>query len=128
MEFKLMGETDTRERPAIITDWGLIHLLAGALIYLYTKYIYKNISITNAFIIFIIIHTIYELKDLKYYLTNDCGYWNNNSVINSIGDTIFAMVGFFLATQFKNVTIIYIAGLTVMYLVIMSLYSTNKLG
>ena len=52
-------------------------------------------------IVWIIIHTIYELKDMVasyvYRTNNQNGFITNNSWFNSIGDTIYALAGFIFA-------------------------------
>ena len=58
---------DTIPKPSLITPWSFTHVLAGGLIYLYLKFFFKNISIPTAFIVMIVIHTLYEIKDLFSY-------------------------------------------------------------
>ena len=52
----------------------------------------------------IIIHTIYEIKDLKYYLEKNVklNWANNNSIINSIADTILAILGFYFMIYYET--------------------------
>ena len=54
----------------------------------------------------IIIHTIYEIKQLKlkYYLEKNVklNWANNNSIINSIADTILAILGFYFMIYYET--------------------------
>lgn len=84
-------------------------------------------------IIWLIIHTIYEIKDIlnsyyfkiKYNETKPYLYilFSNNSYINSIGDTIYAILGVLfgvlLCTSFKKIeTYILLAIMTIVALMI----------
>ena len=86
---------DTIQKPAIITPWSIVHFLAGVVLYCYAKYLCKGLSSLNAVLVMLFIHTVYEIKDLMMYIgfTSKNNYFTNNSLTNSIGDTIFALLG-----------------------------------
>lgn len=96
--FKFIGENESNI-DTCITPWTFKHFLSGV----YITYLLKFIKKTDimAFVIYNLIHLIYELKDyiLTYYYKNtrlnDKGKPNMyyNSFINSIGDLIFGMLG-----------------------------------
>ena len=96
--FKFIGENESNI-DTCITPWTFKHFLSGV----YITYLLKFIKKTDimAFVIYNLIHLIYELKDyiLTYYYKNtrlnDKGKPNMyyNSLINSIGDLIFGMLG-----------------------------------
>ena len=108
---------DTIQKPSLITPWSFVHFLAGGLIYLYLKFFFKNISITTAFIVMIVIHTLYEIKDLfLYFKITKKTQWNDNSLTNSIGDTLCAIIGFFIATQVHEVNLPLLLVFTLIYI------------
>ncbi len=100
----LYNNSDTINKKALFTYWSLLHFIYGGLMYLFLKYSLKIKSVYNSFIIMIIIHTIYEMKDLKYYLEKNVklNWTNNNSIINSIGDTISSIIGFYFIIYFET--------------------------
>lgn len=93
----LFSLEDTIQKNALITPWSIVHLLTGYLFSVYGINVFK-FSFNKAFLIGLILHTIYEIKDLSCYFINcdNKSQWHNNSWINSIKDTIFFIIGFFL--------------------------------
>ena len=62
-----------------------------------------NFSVKNAFIIDIVLHAIYELKDLycSYILKSnkqDNSWCTNSSFLNATTDTISNILGFYIAS------------------------------
>lgn len=97
---KILSLSDTRQNVGIITPWSLIHYLAGLNGYfLFNK---LNVKDIHVYIILIILHTMYELKDyiLSYYLNLNTE-WGNNSVVNSVTDTIFFLLGIITAKKIE---------------------------
>lgn len=102
---KIISMFDSINDPSIITPWTFIHYLAGlTLFFIFNLFIEEdlvNIIIIN------IIHLCYELKDYYYTYIKSSGnsfiyYFSiNNTVINSIGDTIFFLIGIFTAIYLK---------------------------
>ena len=91
--------SDSVSKPCLITPWFLIHFISSSTIYLFI-----NLYTENKKIIFtstLIIHTIYEIKDiyfayiLKIYTYNNkfLNHWGNNSLLNSTGDTLGCLLG-----------------------------------
>ena len=109
---KIIGK-DNINNPAQFDGYSLLHLSFGFISYIILKK-YLKISIINSFILFNIIHFMYELKD--YYFTyikkyngnhpittadfSKIGYHANNSYINSLGDLIIGCVGFYIAYKY----------------------------
>ena len=135
MTIKLLSMSDTIKSRSFITPWTFIHFLNGSLGYLYLKHILQ-ISKINSFIILFVLHTIYEIKDLEYYynknknknknIEND--YYGNNSIINSVGDTIFFIIGFLIAAQIKKVNNCDILIFIFINIILAYLFYSNKLG
>ena len=88
------GDSDSVKSPCLFGSWSLIHLLWGFFLYCILLYKFKKISKGMAIMMVILIHTIYEITDMFYYLgfVGD-GLWSNNSPLNSIGDTIACLSG-----------------------------------
>ena len=86
---------------ALITPWTLIHFLTGVNTFLILNN--YNYNYSQILYIGIIVHTIYEIKDCKLYFTDAKRTdWNDNSIINSIGDTISFVLGLLLGNFMKN--------------------------
>lgn len=123
--------SDTIKKNAFLTTWSFIHFLSGAMSYIYLRKIFKVKSVTMALLIMLIGHTMYEIKDLQHYVNDDVKvtYWNNNSLINSLGDTFSAIAGFYLAVylEYKNIEIDLIYSTTICTIIV-SIFLINKLG
>ena len=94
---KLFSVSDTIEHNALITPWSLVHFLFG-LIFSIISLTYVKMSYMSTFILMLIVHTIYEYNDLLCYY-NVCDpnfHWIDNSFLNTIGDTLFSVLGFVL--------------------------------
>lgn len=101
---------DSIENCALLDIASTMHVFAGIIFYIFLHK-YLKISIINSFIIFNVIHLIYELKDYyfsyikKYkgkrpppsYDYFNIGYHANNSYLNSICDLVVGIIGFILA-------------------------------
>ena len=122
---------DTVEEPSLFTPWSLVHLLSGAIIYLYTRYFFKNISRKNAMIIMLFLHTLYEIKDLQYYFFGKKGddYDENNSLPNSICDTICSALGLLIAYNItKTVNLTQLSICTIVLVLIHTIFRKHGLG
>lgn len=79
-----------------VDKYSLLHLSVGVIFYFW------NINLTNS----IIIHTIFEILEntkLGMFYINKFKYWPGgkpcqDSIINSIGDTIFFIIGWIIAS------------------------------
>ena len=90
-----IGISDRMNNSCFITPWSFIHMFFGFTYYVvFSKYMtYKNNFITMN-----VIHTLYELKDIICaYVLKLKGKWYSNTFINSIGDSIFAIIGWYIA-------------------------------
>ena len=100
----IFGVSDSKKDVTLITPWSFIHAYSGFMFYLTLKYLYPEFSLLKIFILLIIVHTIYEIKDLLSYFNIKVSSekWSDNSYMNSIFDTIFALIGFFVAYYVNN--------------------------
>lgn len=87
LQFDVYNKVDTPSHPALFTPFSLFHFLAGAYAYLVTKWLFPTFPVTYDFVVWIAIHTLYEIKDIFHPDTT-------NSWINSFGDTITGLAGF----------------------------------
>ena len=93
---------DSVETPFLTDRFSYVHFMFGVYMYIFT-HLYLNLSLYNSFIIFFIIHLIYEIKDIyiSYILKIKNSQWlgliDNNSLYNSIGDTLYSSIGFLIA-------------------------------
>ena len=90
-------EHDTVKDPCMITPFFLIHIFGGYWLTSVIKTLFP--SIKNVLLWVIILHTLYEIKDyyVSYILKHNTIY-TNNSLWNSIGDTIAAVIGYYIFT------------------------------
>ncbi len=86
---------DSKQTPCLITPFTGIHFLSGAVANILLRKL--DVSYAIAFTIWFIIHMLYELKDLHgSYIKNSDDYYHNHSLINSISDQVFALLGFII--------------------------------
>tara|TARA_B100000131_G_C18048687_1_gene585486 strand:- start:704 stop:1138 length:435 start_codon:yes stop_codon:yes gene_type:complete len=117
---KVFGLNDTVEQPVLITYASLIHFLSALYFacVIYPLFDKKN-SFVKGFILYNILHLLYELKDyILSYNKNVSDYlerridksvikWSKeNSIENSVGDTIVTIIGYiigyYLLLKFGN--------------------------
>ncbi len=87
---RLVGYRDSNKTPTAVTPWTLVHFIVGMAFGMLSY----RLGFNNSLILFVIIHTIYELKDIYY----------GSSVINSVFDELFAILGFLAFYQFNMTT------------------------
>ena len=98
--------SDSIHSPSVIDMWSLRHLLAGCIGYIvFTKYL--GLEDKDGFVVFNILHLIYEIKDiyLTYYKKshdNPKSGWRPRSLINSISDMIFGIIGYLLMVKYYD--------------------------
>ena len=89
-----------------VDRWSYVHFMVGVYGCIILKYF--NFSDTKAFIIFFIIHSLYEIKDmmLTYTFPNikktKCSLINENSWQNTVGDIIYSTLGFIFVVLLYN--------------------------
>ena len=131
-----------KKNNAFITPWTFLHFYSGLLFSLFTI-AYTNLKPLHSFLIYSVLHLIYECKDFTFtYLTNIkftkknnfFGFLDNhNTLINSLGDQIFGMIGWYIGyLLFKNMKIKYnrIFGIVfaIIGILLVILFNKNKLG
>jgi hypothetical protein len=96
-----INNQDNVDTPCLITSWFFIHLLISGFLYLILMYNFKSLTKLKGFIIVLFLHTLYEIKDLGYYMGFlKQGEWTDNSPLNSIGDTLGCITGILLMMKF----------------------------
>ena len=102
----LISKDDTLKYPSLLDPWSILHFLIGIIFALFFYII--HLSFLNGFIIFNIIHLLYEIKDYCGSYTNLLDDYNkripsklqtfikDNSYQNSISDQIVAIMGYLL--------------------------------
>ena len=128
---RFIGYSDNMERPTCITPWSYIHLLSGLNFSLLSLSYLSKHSVIKNLIIFIIIHTIYECKDLyiTYIISNNKKYYQN-TLINSIGDTIFSIFGWILGyiIYLSKPNTYYVISFVILQLISVALFILNRYG
>jgi multisubunit Na+/H+ antiporter MnhG subunit len=81
----LISLEDSKYKPSFTTPWTIIHTISGITF----ANLSKHLDFKSSFIVFFIIHTIYELKDIY-------SKGSKNSAFNSIGDQTFGVLGFLI--------------------------------
>ena len=171
----MLSGKDTIQNPSFITPWTIMHILEAITMYGWHTLVYPGVSLYHRLMIWLIHHTLYEIKDIlvsyvhgrtppvymiiiplfqailsylyaKSYYTDTTLYdkiilncmiyipvviiyrkyttseekkvlWSNNSIFNSIGDTIFAVLGFYIGyLVMKSGTMVLTILLTIFYL------------
>lgn len=92
-ESSLFDSYETPQKPALFTPFSVYHMLVGVLAFTLIRWVFPDFPITHDFIIWFTVHSVYEFKDAVHPNTT-------NSLINSFGDTICSMFGFFVAYLF----------------------------
>jgi hypothetical protein len=135
---KLIGFNDTLETPLFITPWSLIHFLSGATLFFICRVFTKNLYII--FFVVFFLHSLYEFKD--YYSTyinrirfkEDSyisSFFKNNTLENTIGDTVVCILGFMVAyiimkyTRYPNHALLQISSFTIIIFFIMFITIQN---
>ena len=105
---------DTNNNPVLNDQYSLIHFLNGFFFYVLADKVIPY-SINIRLLVWIILHGIYEFKDLYFSYIDPVdpkktlyyGLVSNNSWQNSIADTIYSLLGFFvgylLYSKVKNI-------------------------
>ena len=95
---------DTTDNPVLNDQYSIVHFLNGFFFWVACEKYIPNYSFKKKLYLWLFIHGLYELKDLYYgYISpidpDDIvwlGLITNNSWQNTIADTIYSILGFFL--------------------------------
>ncbi len=115
MNISLNGR-DSPMFPSLVDLHSFYHLFSGLFAYI-ILHKYLKFSLLNSFIIFNLIHLIYECKDFYYtYLKKyfgqrpkysekmeKLGYHSTNSYINSLSDLVVGIIGFLIIPMLKKI-------------------------
>lgn len=125
---KLYSFSDTINNPACITGFTFIHFYTGFLFYIILKYLYPKLSFLFLFSLWFILHTLYEIKDLMAYFEfiKYKTYWSDNSIENSIFDTIATMLGLYIGYIIKYKSISFLVLNIFIYLILLLIFYINK--
>ena len=100
LEDKIKGD------HAFITPWSFIHLLSGMSLFFFGNILKRYFDLTfSTFYFVLIIHTIYEIKDMSGYFINieeETLFLSNNSFFNSVGDTVACILGYYICLWYFN--------------------------
>ena len=122
-------ENDTVETPCLFSFWSIQHFLTGVFLYCFLAYYFKKISKTKIILIVLLLHSIYEIKDMLYYFgLVEGNHWSNNSPLNILGDTICCLVGSLLIMKlFKNIDRFVLKLISVFYFIFTIFFLVNAL-
>jgi hypothetical protein len=126
----LLSDSDKRHRMAFITPFTFIHFLNGIIFYIASVQLLKY-DFNKSFIIWFLIHLFYECKDftLSYIMEEGShSYNNNNSYLNSLGDQIFAMLGFLVGQYLPLFSPRQFIFLIIFTIVLARIFYYNQLG
>lgn len=128
MKYNLIKNNDSVNNPTFITPWSFIHLFSGFVGILSINYF--NIDDYIGIILLIIIHTFYEAKDFYFsYLykgpKTSISEWSSNcSLFNSLGDTLFFIIGVYLG-RFIVPNTIELVIILLLYFIISYIFTLN---
>ena len=102
---------DSKKKNSVITPWTFMHIYSGIFFSLFT-FQHTKLTARNSFILYSFIHFLYECKDFyltyvsNFKVTNKNNLYglfsNNNSIINSISDQIFGMIGWYIGYKIQK--------------------------
>jgi len=129
---KLFSETDSMKTPKFFTVCSFSHFFLGFVFFIIMKFYNAKLSFNLILILFLVIHTIYEIKDtlcyfgINFFNNNKINYFMDNSYLNSIGDTIFGLLGVYIASLYlKNKNNIYLKIFILIVLIFAALCTFN---
>lgn len=129
MNFQIasFGE-DSPKTPLLFNISSFSHLVWGIFMAIFIKKFKLAKDNYTLMLLVFSLHTIYEIKDIYFsYINvpdkNSKYYWNaNNSFINSIGDTIFNLIGAYATTFLIKEYPQYLNELFRVFLLIVAIY------
>jgi hypothetical protein len=95
MKYPLFASGDSIKDPAFITPFSTVHFFTSIELAICCIYFFPNYSFYMIALLTLVLHTLYEIRDyyLAYVKKDIVGDWNNNSLFNSIGDTVICILG-----------------------------------
>ncbi len=116
---RFTGWIDDLDKPTLVTFWSAIHFMTGALWHVIWRGLFPGMSFQTAFLMGNLLHALYETKDFlfTYTVMFNPGRWlrgrpdagkDENTLPNSITDTVFAIAGFLLATCMNLTTYMFV--------------------
>ena len=102
---------DTHAVPKFTDKYSFVHFINGIIFYFILIKLFK-FTFSIGLLIWFILHSIYELKDIYYTYFKSYTirptrnnklygiFHSNNSWYNSIGDTLSALLGFYVGSIF----------------------------
>jgi len=131
MKLKLIsGGYDTLSRPVLITYYTIIHIFSGIVGFVALDYFFKLNYLTN-FVLFFILQTLYEIKDYYFtYIERTNDIYFENTIANSISDSIACVLGWFFAYCFigSGKSFKFLIIITFFFFLIRSIFFHFKLG
>ena len=131
MKLKLIsGGYDSLYEPVLITYWTLIHFFSGIIGFVALDYFFKFNDLTN-FIIFFILQTLYEIKDYYFtYIEKPSEIYLENTIANSIADSIACALGWFFAYCFigSGKSLKFLIIITILQFLSMFIFFNLRLG
>ena len=109
----LFVNMDTYKKPKFMDVYSYTHLILGFVAYFILHKMLK-LTINKSFVIWMMLHFIYELKDYYHTYIKDYkirpnrinkingSFHSDNSLYNSVGDTLVATIGFYTWILIKN--------------------------
>ena len=88
---KFIAKEDTNKASAVISTWSFAHFLSGLGWFFFASMFTNNVLLS--FILYFILHTIYEVKDYVLYKNSDAEI-KRNTPENTLGDTLIGILGF----------------------------------
>ncbi len=111
MSLKIFSLSDTKDNISFTTPWSITHFMFGFFGYVFTDYYYNHWDQQHRFVLMLFLHTIYELKDIYFSYLDGPKPSSEDSLINSIGDTLLAIIGFYFGSiivKKSNLTIVFL--------------------
>lgn len=101
---KFFDYGDSVPDSCLLSPWSLMHFNVGIVSTQFLK-IYTNLTIKENLLLGLLFHTFYEIKDIVKSCNSkskDKLKWGNDSLLNSLGDTLCFMLGQYIVIKYSN--------------------------